>query len=929
MVSVFAPVALAGPALAVDPPASPTLVFEETFESASPLQDVTTFNGYTADPYWVNNGRCNGILVSEDTATTAFNGCAGGPVNSLGLIATALALHDTGVADTSNVVVAGYTHGGSGTATDLIQIETPAITVTNNRFYFASVDVGAQNCFAKSPEHQFFLADGVGSQTTLGAAVEVCDKWDGVRSSITTETVSSPQAVRWDQGTTMTLGVNNLQPSSAGNDAAIDNLRLYEVTPSMYKDFVPSPIVEWESTTLIFTLVNTDELLAKTGIYFTDTMVGLEVVDGVIGGDCANIAGTASGSVINITNADILDGVASCTIEVEVQTVSGAGTYTNGPDEISNSGFVKPPTEDATVEIAPAVPSFTVDKATASVPVAVGDTLLYTFEVENTGNTPIENIVVADAKCAATPTLDSETATADTVLEVGETQMYSCTSIGVDATELAAGEVPNDVTVSGEPLAGVLEDATDAEVTPLDLQPPVATDDSSTGNVPGSTVTIDVLGSDTDPNGDLDPTSVAIDDPNYDPSTGTLVVPGEGTWTVDPVTGAISFTPEPGFEGDPTPISYTVADSQGLVSDPATVTVDYAPSAVDDESLGNTIGDPVTVDVLANDGDIDPTTVMITDPATGLPVTSLVVPGEGTWDVDPVTGAITFTPEPGFLGDPTPIGYTATDNDGNEENATVVVGYAPEAAPDESLDNPSGSTVTIDVLGNDPGLNLDPTTVMIFDASGNPVTELVVPGEGTWSVDPVTGAISFTPEVGFVGNPTPISYSATDDLGRMTPPSEVAVTYLDPPVAAPDESLDNVPGSTVTIDVLGNDPSLDLDPTTVMIVDADGNPVTELVVAGEGTWSVDPVSGEISFTPEAGFDGDPTPIAYIATDVLGARISPEVVTVTYADPVVTSIPVLAFTGIEAWQMVLAAMLAMGAGMGFIALARREEDAVEA
>jgi CshA-type fibril repeat protein len=35
--------------------------------------------------------------------------------------------------------------------------------------------------------------------------------------------------------------------------------------------------------------------------------------------------------------------------------------------------------------------------------------------------------------------------------------------------------------------------------------------------------------------------------------------------------------------------------------------------------------------------------------------------------------------------------------------------------------------------------------------------ELVVSGEGTWTVDPVTGAITFTPETGFTGNPTPIT----------------------------------------------------------------------------------------------------------------------------------------------------------------------------
>ena len=103
---------------------------------------------------------------------------------------------------------------------------------------------------------------------------------------------------------------------------------------------------------------------------------------------------------------------------------------------------------------------------------------------------------------------------------------------------------------------------------------------------------------------------------------------------------------------------------------------------------------------------------MIIDPATGLPVASLVVPGEGTWDVDPVTGAITFTPEPGFLGDPTPIGYSVDDVSGNTVESTVAITYLdPEPIPsDENLNNVAGTAVTVDVLANDG--DVDPTTVI-------------------------------------------------------------------------------------------------------------------------------------------------------------------------------------------------------------------------
>ncbi|WP_281848071.1 Ig-like domain-containing protein, partial [Olleya namhaensis] len=85
--------------------------------------------------------------------------------------------------------------------------------------------------------------------------------------------------------------------------------------------------------------------------------------------------------------------------------------------------------------------------------------------------------------------------------------------------------------------------------------------------------------------------------------------------------------------------------------------------------------------------------------------------GEGTWsvDTDPMSvtfGQITFTPESGFTGDPTPITYTVDDNDGGTSApATVSVDY-PVVVPvavDDTNAVPAliGTPVSIDVVGND------------------------------------------------------------------------------------------------------------------------------------------------------------------------------------------------------------------------------------
>ncbi|QTF72464.1 Ig-like domain-containing protein [Arthrobacter woluwensis] len=305
-----------------------------------------------------------------------------------------------------------------------------------------------------------------------------------------------------------------------------------------------------------------------------------------------------------------------------------------------------------------------------------------------------------------------------------------------------------------------------------------------------------------------------------------------------------------------------------------------APAASDDQSLNNTPGTAVKVPVLSNDkGDLDPSTVKLKD-KDGNPVSELVVPGEGKWTVDPKTGDVTFTPEPGFTKNPTPVDYVVKDKNGNETGAKVTVTYKPEATDDQSLNNKPGTAVKVPVLRNDKG-DLDPTTVKLKDKDGKPVSELTVPGEGKWTVDPKTGDVTFTPEDGFKGNPTPVDYTVKDKNGNETG-AKVTVTYLQPipPVANNDESRDNKPGTAVTVPVLGNDKG-NLDPSTVKIIDpGTGNPVDKLVVPGEGSWTVDPVTGNITFTPEKGFTGNPTPIQYLVKDVDGTEVR-ATVTVTY------------------------------------------------
>jgi CshA-type fibril repeat protein len=140
--------------------------------------------------------------------------------------------------------------------------------------------------------------------------------------------------------------------------------------------------------------------------------------------------------------------------------------------------------------------------------------------------------------------------------------------------------------------------------------------------------------------------------------------------------------------------------------------------------------------------------------------------------------------------------------------------------------------VTVPVLANDTtGDTPLPTTVQIV-GTANPGESLTVPGEGTWSVHPVTGDITFTPAPGFTADPTPIQYTVRDNDGSESNPATVTIDYVQlPPVAVDDSSLGNSAGP-VTLNVVNNDsdPNGDLDPSTVDLNPATSGQQTVLVV---------------------------------------------------------------------------------------------------
>ncbi|CAA6827448.1 MAG: Adenylate cyclase (EC [uncultured Sulfurovum sp.] len=200
----------------------------------------------------------------------------------------------------------------------------------------------------------------------------------------------------------------------------------------------------------------------------------------------------------------------------------------------------------------------------------------------------------------------------------------------------------------------------------------------------------------------------------------------------------------------------------------------YLNSASEDSTSGAILNERVIVDVFANDNlDIlDENSIKIT--GTQKAGERLVVEGEGTWSIE--DGKIVFTPEEGFVFDPTAISYSLATNMGERlATAEVEVNYVGLLRNDLELTTDFGTAMTIDVLKNDNG-DLNVSTVEIVLPTGfreqhedalfskeNSGKILFVPNQGTWRVN-ADGSISYVAQEGVpLVEPTPIKYKVFDN----------------------------------------------------------------------------------------------------------------------------------------------------------------------
>jgi CshA-type fibril repeat protein len=367
-----------------------------------------------------------------------------------------------------------------------------------------------------------------------------------------------------------------------------------------------------------------------------------------------------------------------------------------------------------------------------------------------------------------------------------------------------------------------------------------------------------------------------------------VTIAGEGTYSVQS-DGTVRFTPEPGFVGQSGTIAYRMTDSFGQVSHSTvhvTVQAPPLPTAASETKRVAQSGTVSFTPVLGANGltaaangapALVSSSLCIIEPSTNVcgpgPV---VLPGVGTYTLDPASGRVTFVAS----GDAVPgagsgVTYRITDALGRQVSGVLTpeVFVGPVGRDNTSV-GAVGTVQLIPVANNDTtatdGASLVPRSVRLCGAAETAPrctrTTLKVPGQGTYAVD-ARGMVTFTPAEGFTGTASGVTYMIKDSGGRVATARVVPTVSGQVPVASPDFKSGRS-GSRIVVDPLGNDRAsatgvgaasdVSLDRLSVRLC-ATGEQVPACsaltVVTPEGTYTVNPTTGRIVFVHAPGFSG--------------------------------------------------------------------------
>ena len=400
-----------------------------------------------------------------------------------------------------------------------------------------------------------------------------------------------------------------------------------------------------------------------------------------------------------------------------------------------------------------------------------------------------------------------------------------------------------------------------------------------------------------------------------DPATGTVTTNPTvnaleqgtnkviGTYTIVPETGEVTFTPNKDFKGIPAPATISADvelthDKNGNVTT-KTLQATYSPTIIpvvptaeasttsdiigkkqvspiklDTEETGDDKGKTVNFNKGAQTGpngervELNPDTLTLLD---GENEVTSVTTADGKYELDKANKTITFTPNATFTGVAKPVSVRIKDANGTkvETTYTPTVTDVTMESVDKTSEAPQGQTQTGKPEFKISSPDVQITGYKLVDpVSKKPVdgTEIEVPEQGTYKIEPTTGQVTFIPKAGFTGPATGITVQATDENGE-TKDAKYTPTVTPLTVTPENKTSKNIQGvpqegtPTFTIPEGVTNASI----TSRKLVDpTDNTPKDSVTVEGKGTFVIDE-TGKVTFTPVPSYTGEVPAIEVEAT----------------------------------------------------------------
>lgn len=304
--------------------------------------------------------------------------------------------------------------------------------------------------------------------------------------------------------------------------------------------------------------------------------------------------------------------------------------------------------------------------------------------------------------------------------------------------------------------------------------------------------------------------SLSDDTTTVNKAKDRVTVKGQGTWTLNRDAGTVVFTPEHSSVHSVSSMGVRGSDASGHTASIGALQVGYPQLSAQSQPLvwgEKALFYPLDGSLHVQQESLQFSTVNMPDGSElSSDGTLLTVPGEGEWEFNKDTVAVTFTPVNGLKKSPTPVTYTVNGSaSGNIGASTLGVQYASRVPTlrDDDVQTGSEEAQTIDVLANDtPAAAADPfdaATLQLHSARATNISELTtgtgrrleIPDEGVWEVTDA-GAVRFTPVPGFRGRTTPVEYHVKDRSGLHSR-ARVAVS-IDPQLVGENSSKESSSG---------------------------------------------------------------------------------------------------------------------------------------